>query len=362
MPKSSLILIVILLVSKTLWSQQIIDPCFNSIRQLGKFKSTEDIVNVCRCAEPTESANLIEWDGTRWLGTNNTHIKLPPPSGCNTKALWMGYQHWNGNGEAFALRLDKPLEQGQTYTYTFTYAKDGDSPLDEFDTDGFAPIVYTDKSEPSLYEAFKVGRLPATKGWTTQTLKFVATKQQAGHQWLILHGIESSGTILSNCQVNSVLQNAPQKSDTTLCMGEPYELKAAARKYYTYEWNTGAVTSAVNISTPGTYSVTVRNHRCSNAQSVSVRYEDCEVRLEMPNIFTPNGDAFNAQFVPKEYNYVASGVVIVYDRTGEEIYRGDLFDGWNGGDEKAGVYFFTVLFVDKKNNPHKRKGMLTLVR
>src|SRR5690349_19275322 len=98
-------------------AQQIVDPCFASVNPIGRFESSEDIINVCKCEDANQSADLIEWDGTKWLGTLTDLIDLTPPEGCNIRAMWVGYQYWTRNGEAFAMRLDKPLEAGKTYSY-----------------------------------------------------------------------------------------------------------------------------------------------------------------------------------------------------------------------------------------------------
>lgn len=55
-----------LLISSALLSfnfavaQQIIDPCFTSVNELGYFTGSEDLVNVCNCDDIALSSNLIQ--------------------------------------------------------------------------------------------------------------------------------------------------------------------------------------------------------------------------------------------------------------------------------------------------------------
>jgi gliding motility-associated-like protein len=114
------------------------------------------------------------------------------------------------------------------------------------------------------------------------------------------------------------------------------------------------------------YTVTIKQGGCSTSDEISLEHEDCEVRLKMPNIFTPNGDAFNPMFVPEEYNYLESGNMVIYNRWGEEIFNGDLFTGWGGrvgnSEASSGVYYFRALYTDKYGGTGQIDGPLTLTR
>ena len=341
------------------YSQQIVDPCFASIGPLSKFDDSEDIVNLCKCNNRRDAANLIEWDGTQWLGTlESSNISRPPPEGCNVRALWIGYEGWTGGGEAFGLRLDHPLEPGKSYTFSFTYAKDGRASSSVW---GFSPIVYTDHANPSLYTAYKVGSLPATVDWSTQSITFTASSAQREHIWLILHAVESSGTILSNCLINNPIQNKSLTQDTTLCFGISFELKAIENRRYSYLWSTGETSSAINIKEAGTYSVTVYDYKCASTDSVIVQYEDCEMRFVMPNVFTPNDDGLNDVFIPKDFNYIESATISIFNRWGERVFVGNPLSGWSGENASAGVYFYDLRFIDRKGVFYMKKGIVTLV-
>ncbi|WP_299452223.1 gliding motility-associated C-terminal domain-containing protein [uncultured Microscilla sp.] len=59
--------------------------------------------------------------------------------------------------------------------------------------------------------------------------------------------------------------------DTVVCSGKPFIVDAfVVGKNYTYEWNTGANTSFIEIKTSGVYTVTVSNDTCTTVKSIQV--------------------------------------------------------------------------------------------
>jgi gliding motility-associated-like protein len=362
-----LLVVTFLLNTGGISAQKIVDPCFKSIPQPGHFSNAGDIINVCDCPDNYYSSDLIEWTGSGWVGSECENIVKPPPPGCNTRALWVGYQYWTARGEAFALRLDKPLQAGHTYSYTFTYAKDGNAVLDEFDADEFSPIVYTDDGPPRLPGAYQVGRLPATVDWTTNTITFTAVAKQAGHTFIILRGVESSGSFMSNCDIENPSTEDFFPADTLGCIDEAFQLDAGYDNRYTYKWSTGETTGAIDVRDAGTYYVTIDHGTCSRSDTVRVGFENCDVIFDMPNVFTPNFmDTLNRLFLPLNHNYIESAQLIIYNRWGSEVFIGDAFEGWsgmvNGSEAPAGVYFYAVEIIDRKKKFHFRKGSVTLMK
>ena len=353
-----------LVVSSPSIAQEIADPCFASISPLGKFNNSENIVNLCGgCFEHFHGANLLEWDGSQWEGAiGNSSVTRPPPEGCNSTILWMGYRGWTPGGEAVAFRLTKPLKSGETYTFGFTYAKDGFGEHDPAMAADFSPIIYTDLSKPYyVSKAYKVGRLPGTVTWKTDSITFTATAEQEEHQWLIVHGLESSGSLLSDCVIPKGIQHNFVAGDTTVCIGSSIDLNVPERPGYTYHWNNGESGAHMHVDHPGVYSVLIKSHQCEMFDSVNIQYEDCELLLTMPNVFSPNGDGWNDLFLPKEYNYIDAGTFVIFNRWGREIYRGDIFEGWNGKDAPGGIYFYSLFFLNGNGEPFTRKGIVTLM-
>jgi gliding motility-associated-like protein len=345
--------------------QVLLDPCFISVEEPGFYYGSESLQNVCDCSNRHLASDLIEWNGTVWLGQEAPiSVYLPPPEGCSRRAIFLGRAAWTPNGEGVALRLDRPLEEGKTYSYTFTYASDG------VGSDGnFSPYIYTHSGPVDKRDVFKtgirMGRLPGVDGWTTHTYTFTATDLQAGHEWLILHAVESSGIILSNC-VPQPVGGGMIEGDTIFCVGDSVVLRAPGGPYAGYLWSNSETTEAIKVGSPGKYSVVISLDGCDTEDEILLELADCEVRLVMPNIFTPDQDGFNEQFVPKEANFIDEGWIRIFNRWGLEIFHSDLFTGWDGFTGTAaasvGVYYYEVMFMDLRGGKHYRRGTVTLAR
>jgi gliding motility-associated-like protein len=91
--------------------------------------------------------------------------------------------------------------------------------------------------------------------------------------------------------------------------------------------------------------------------------------MEIPNVFTPNGDRVNDQFFLRANNLVDLKMVIT-DRWGKEVYSATSeksnisWDGKNlsGKDVSEGVYFYTLKAVGTDGQQYDRKGTITLIR
>lgn len=82
--------------------------------------------------------------------------------------------------------------------------------------------------------------------------------------------------------------------------------------------------------------------------------------VEMPNVFSPNGDGHNDRFVPLEAEK-ASGLLEIYNRWGQRIFSTrNLRYGWDGHDAPGGTYFYIVTPDDPEAVP--RAGHVMLLR
>ena len=92
-------------------------------------------------------------------------------------------------------------------------------------------------------------------------------------------------------------------------------------------------------------------------------------KMEVPNVFTPNGDGNNDVFFLKVANLTEINAVIL-DRWGNKVYEttsatGNIaWDGKNfGGKECAsGVYFYIIKATGKDGKEYEAKGNVSLFR
>jgi gliding motility-associated-like protein len=364
--KTYLLSALLLLSAILSHGQKIIDPCFESVREIGFFYGSNDVVNVCDCSTNYIASDIMQWNGTLWYGALDFAIvDIQPPPGCNQRAIWMGEDQWTSNGEGIGLKLDQPLVANKKVSFKFTYASTG------LRKDGqFSPRVYTSFDNPGNkpYRNYHyVGSLPAAAyTWKTDSITFTPTKEQEGHVWLILHAKASPGIILGACDFPEPPDKLFPQEIEPICIGQSYTITPPKEKYYKYEWNTGATTSTLTVNQPGFYSVTIKNNICIASDTIEITYADCEVRLIMPTVFTPNGDNFNARFIPLDQNYLETGITTIYNRWGDLVFKGDLFTGWDGRIQEqeaaTGVYYYHIIYTDRNARTATIQGPVTLIR
>lgn len=68
-------------------------------------------------------------------------------------------------------------------------------------------------------------------------------------------------------------------------------------------------------------------------------------KIEIPNVFTPNGDGYNDNFIIKGLESCSKKQLIIRNRSGKIVYSTKLYENnWNGGDCPDGVYSYQFLF------------------
>lgn len=172
------------------------------------------------------------------------------------------------------------------------------------------------------------------------------------------------------------------QSDTVFCLGGEIQLHAAGADVY--EWSPAEGLSNPNIANPllkplrttsyllkGTDTTT----GCFNYDTLRVSIEGCEVRLVVPQAFTPNGDNVNDRFTVFG-EYIDRYEIRIFNRWGEQVYYSndaselstgsDFTKGWDGTHkgkmQDTGVYVYYIKAGKGSNPPIERKGNVTLIR
>lgn len=144
----------------------------------------------------------------------------------------------------------------------------------------------------------------------------------------------------------------PDKDPLTNCALVPLFLKAESNGFgQTYSWfykrNQDANIvfqgngNELEVKTSGYYSVQVIQGGCSYTTPFKlVKFSDSD-SLFVPNVFTPNNDTFNDVFRVSSPNSPIQLKVV--NRYGTEVFSGDGFVGWNGGESPAAVLFLVCI-------------------
>ncbi len=128
--------------------------------------------------------------------------------------------------------------------------------------------------------------------------------------------------------------------------------------------------ATTSYAAPGNYTVMLIAQKGGCIDTVyKVIRVDIPSKLEVPNVFTPNGDGSNDVFFMKTAN-LSEINAIIFDRWGNKVYETNSTSGniaWDGknlqGKECAsGVYFYVITAKGKDEKEYNTKGNVTLFR
>jgi gliding motility-associated-like protein len=130
-------------------------------------------------------------------------------------------------------------------------------------------------------------------------------------------------------------------------------------------WSTHDTVSTINITQPGTYTVMATTNGCSTSTSMTI---SCSCEVWLPNVFTPNHDNINDQYIPVTYSNFATFRMYIYNRWGGLIFQTDSLKPWNGKingkDAPIGVYYCVIYYrcEDNLGQEITKHGSITLLR
>ncbi len=158
--------------------------------------------------------------------------------------------------------------------------------------------------------------------------------------------------------------------DSTLCYEESMKINTP-RPFDTWIWSTGSKQITLNITEPGTYTLTGTNEGCTYQDSIEVSYYSCRAcPIYAPNAFSPNDDGRNEEWqVFLNCNWLKFHLEI-YDRWGSLVFMADDPNvGWDGqvkgryADPGVFAWYATLSFeYFGQPKPYFLKGDVTIVR
>jgi gliding motility-associated-like protein len=156
-------------------------------------------------------------------------------------------------------------------------------------------------------------------------------------------------------------------NDLTLCDGDSLLLLPVASAGL-LTWQDGSHDLFFLADTAGVYTVDVLLAGCTASDSIVIAYTECESggELEMPNVFSPDGDGLNDTFIPVKLEGITEATLLVLNRWGNKVFSGNLAAGWDGRSDgnpvSEGVYFYQVDYRAADGNTKKTEGSVTVVR
>jgi len=142
---------------------------------------------------------------------------------------------------------------------------------------------------------------------------------------------------------------------------------------YNYSWtfgdnnnNTSSATDPTHTFTAtGVYVVTLlttdATGLCSISSTITIEVLDNSL-LEVPNVFTPNGDGSNEVFSIKTKG-ISELTCEIYNRWGLKLYTiSNPLDFWDGGGYSAGTYFYIMEAKGADGKEYKQQGFISLFK
>lgn len=132
-------------------------------------------------------------------------------------------------------------------------------------------------------------------------------------------------------------------------------------------WNTGITEKNIEVSKEGKYTLSVYSKDCILTKEIYVIEDPClKASVYLPNVFSPNNDGINDEFMPDLINADPLELSI-FDRWGAKVFLSDGKTGWNGDYKgkiaSGGVYTYFFRYNDVINKKEKLvKGDVTLIR
>jgi len=131
-----------------------------------------------------------------------------------------------------------------------------------------------------------------------------------------------------------------------------------------------SISPSTTYTNAGTYTVTmyVSKGTCLDTVSKVITVE-MPSKLDVPNVFTPNGDGSNDVFFLKVAN-LTDITANIFDRWGNKVYeststKGNIAwdgTGMSGKDLPAGTYFYVIKATGKDGMAYEKKGNVSIYR
>ncbi|HNW69349.1 MAG TPA: gliding motility-associated C-terminal domain-containing protein [Bacteroidales bacterium] len=91
--------------------------------------------------------------------------------------------------------------------------------------------------------------------------------------------------------------------------------------------------------------------------------ENFAYNLEIPNVFTPNNDGYNDNFVIKNLDKYPFNSLTIADRKGKVVFEAINYqNNWDARNVDAGTYYYILNYKDSRNNQGVIKGIISVIR
>ena len=158
------------------------------------------------------------------------------------------------------------------------------------------------------------------------------------------------------------------RPDSVICpVDEPFLLEAATQggKWQGNGLNSEGIFTPINAQIGENIIYYTLDFNCYEQDSILIDL-GCELQLFIPNVFTPNNDEHNENFVIKAVNLLTFEMQI-FNKWGELIFQSNdinnLWDGYfKGRVVPTGVYSYVVNVYGKDGQAVNKQGTISVIR
>ena len=200
-----------------------------------------------------------------------------------------------------------------------------------------------------------------------KTVASIVTSPAANTTYTVTYSLSGcSVTETATINVKAQPTGTISPSSTYVLQGDEVTLTATGGDYYL--WNEGSFGNTLKVkpSEVTDYCVTVSNNNgCKSSTCIKIEISK-ESTLYVPNVFTPNGDLLNDQFIIPTTNIIEFNIKI-FDRWGALLFESNSLDtSWDGtykGKEVAGdVYIYAIDAKGADKVIYDKRGHVTLLK
>ena len=199
-------------------------------------------------------------------------------------------------------------------------------------------------------------------------------------------GYEAACDTISITWVDPVLTDVPFPTDTVICTDLTLTLDATVPFDSTlYSWEKGSIPElefeedsitftepVIVIEEEGVYNIRIIDSMgCENRVEVNVTLDECRPLLDIPNVFTPNGDGVNDVLKFNQVEKCTDVRIQIVNRWGRVVLKDEVKNAedfqWNGCLHNSsrklpdGPYFYMVTYKDMYGKNKVQSGSITIL-
>ena len=169
-----------------------------------------------------------------------------------------------------------------------------------------------------------------------------------------------SNSVIKDINVVAATSPVIAATKAELCAsGSETSTLSVAGTFNTFLWTTNSITASTEVTFPGVYSVnTVDANGCNAAASIIIAEKlNCtpvSTAIEIPLLFTPNGDTQNDYWVISNIETKGECTMSIFDGRGRRVFqkKGYPVGGWDGVSDEGkevpqGTYFYVLNCPDE---------------